>query len=501
MNTEKLGVRRILVVAVFSLTCFGLMLYLWNAFGGSVPLKPRGYRVVVALPEADLLAQEADVRISGVSVGRVVRTEPSPVANRKDAVVELDARYAPLRADVRATIRRKSLAGEEYLELTPGGRRAAAVPDGGRLASARVAPSVEIDEVLRALDAPTRRALASWIQSQATALGDRGADLNAALGNLPGFEEDLTALLKTLNGQSGAVRAAVSNTGVVFDALSARRGALRGAIVNGERATRALAARSQDIAATFRALPAFETESRRLLERAERFRRSADPVVAALRPGARAFSAAVADAPATAKELDGLAHGLAALSPAARRGLPATQRFFDRARPFVAQFAPFLDQLQPALAYIAPQAQSLSALVANLTAATQGTAAGYGSNGAPVHFARVGMALNPGSLAQYGTRRPWMRANAYESGDVGFGAGRPLTLFDTRGCRDAVAFPKIVETPGTADVFSAQMIERIRHFVLDDEQGRATPCLLQPTPQGATSFPQIRPLSHTSGDR
>ncbi|HWI72178.1 MAG TPA: MlaD family protein, partial [Baekduia sp.] len=72
MNTEKLGVRRILVVAVFSLTCFGLMLFLWNAFGGSVPLKPRGYRVVVALPEADLLAQEADVRISGVSVGRVV---------------------------------------------------------------------------------------------------------------------------------------------------------------------------------------------------------------------------------------------------------------------------------------------------------------------------------------------------------------------------------------------------------------------------------------------
>jgi virulence factor Mce-like protein len=497
VNTERLGIRRILVVAAFSLTCFGLMLFLWNAFGGPVPFQPQGYRVVVALPEADLLAVQADVRISGVSVGRVVATERSPVAGRTDAVVEVDARYAPLRADVRATIRRKSLAGEEYLELTPGGRRAAAVPDGGRLASARVAPSVEIDEVLRAFDAPTRAALASWIQSQATALGDRGPDLSAALGNLPGFEEDLTALLKTLNAQSGAVRAAVSSTGVVFDALSARRGALRGAIVNGERATGALAARSEEIEATFRALPAFEAESRRLLQRAERFRARADPVVTALRPGAAAFSAAVRDAPATARELSGLAHGLAALSPAARRGLPATRRFLERARPFVAQFAPFLDQLQPALGYIAPQAQSLATLVANLTAATQGSAAGYGTDGAPLHLARVGMALNPGSLAQYEQRQPWMRANAYESGDVTFGAERPLTVLDARGCRDAVAFPKLA---AGADVFSAQMLERIRHFVLDDEQGRATPCLLQPVPQGATTFPQIRPLAHTSGD-
>jgi virulence factor Mce-like protein len=498
MNTEELGIRRVLVVAAFSLTCFGLMLFLWNAFGGAVPLKPQGYRLTIALPEADLLAQEADVRISGVTVGRVVRTEAT-ATNLKDAIVEIDPEYAPLAHDVRATIRRKSLAGEEYLELTPGGSRSAALPDGGRLARAQVAPSVEIDEVLRALDAPTRRALASWIQSQATALGERGADLNAALGNLPGLEEDLTELLEVLNRQAPAVRAAVANTGVVFDAISERGDALRGAIVNGERATRALATRQEEIAATFRALPAFEAESQTLLARLDRFRRSADPVVTALRPGARALSAAVADAPETARELDALVRGVARLTPAARRGLPATRRFLDRARPFVAQFTPFLDQLQPALEYITPQAPSIATLVANLTAATQGVAAGYGSGGEPVHYARVGMALNPGSLAQYDQRQPWMRANAYESGDVTFGAGRPLTLFDTRGCSDAPAFPKINETPATAGIFSAQMLERIRRFVLDDERGRATPCLLQQTPQGATDFPRIAPLTHPSG--
>jgi phospholipid/cholesterol/gamma-HCH transport system substrate-binding protein len=309
-------------------------------------------------------------------------------------------------------------------------------------------------------------------------------------------EAGLTRALGVLRDQSGAVRAAVANTGVVFDALRARSGALRGAVVNGERATGALAARQASLRAAFRALPTFEMQSRRLLARADAFRANAAPVVAALRPGARAFSAAVADAPATARELDGLAHRVGRVSAAARRGLPAARRFVDRARPFVAQLAPFLDQLAPALATIERQSRSLGSLVANLTAATEGSAAGYGSAGAGVHYARVGMTLGPGSLAQYGTRQPWMRANAYESGAV---TGPPRTVLDARGCGDAAAFPRIVESASGAGVFSAEMLARIRHFVLDDEHGRATPCRLQPTPRGTTTFPHVTPLSHPGG--
>jgi phospholipid/cholesterol/gamma-HCH transport system substrate-binding protein len=501
MNTERLNPARLFVVVAFSLTCFGLMLFLWNAFGGAVPLKPQGYRVTVALPEADLLAEQADVRISGVTVGRVVRTEPSTGAgsdaNRKDAIVEIEARYAPLRRDVRATIRHKSLAGEEYLELSPGGPDAAAVADGGRLASANVAPSVEIDELLRTFDAPTRRALENWIQTQAQALGDRGADLNQALGTLPAFEQDLTAVLVTLNRQQGAVRAAVANTGVVFDALSAREEQLRGAIVNGERATGALAAGSDALADAFRALPRFEAESRTLLARVDRFRRNADPVLSALRPGVRALSAAAQELPATAPELNALVHGVADVTPAARRGLPATTRFLDATRPFVGAFGPFLDQLQPVLAYITPQASSLNTLIAGLTAATQATTSGYGGVGEPLHYARVGMTLNPGSLALYPERQSWSRANAYDSTGTTLGVGRPLSVFDDANCTSAIAFPKLSTT--TAGGFSAELLQRIEHYVLNDGQAAAPPCRLMQTPQGGQRFPHITPLSHAPG--
>src|SRR4051794_23559066 len=476
------------------------MLYLWNAFGGGVPLKAKGYQVTVALPEADLLAQQADVRISGVSVGRVVRTgRDAGDANRKDAVLEIDARYAPLRRDVRATIRRKSLAGEEYLELTPGGPSAPAVADGGRLAAANVAPSVEIDEVLRTFDAPTREAFAAWVQSQGQALGDRGADLNAALGQLPGFEQGLTQVLATLHRQQGAVRAAVANTGVVFDALSARRAALRGAITNGSHASAALAESADGLAGTFRALPTFEAESPRPPHRARRFRRNADPVITQLRPGMRAFSAAAQELPATAPELAGLAHGVDGLSAAARRGLPASRRLLDRARPFVAQFAPFLDELEPALAYIGPRAETLNTLVANVTAATQATAAGYGSAGAGIHYARVGMNLGPGSLAQYPQRQSWTRTNPYPDGDSRtFRGDRPLGVFDDAGCTSALAFPRLASTAPSPG-FSTELLQRIDHYVLNDGRAAAPSCVLQSRPQGAARFPQITPLSHSPG--
>ena len=69
MATRPPTATRILIAIGFALSCFGLLLFLWLAFGGPVPFKPEGYRFTVSVNEATQLAQESDVRISGVSVG------------------------------------------------------------------------------------------------------------------------------------------------------------------------------------------------------------------------------------------------------------------------------------------------------------------------------------------------------------------------------------------------------------------------------------------------
>src|SRR5512144_311862 len=90
---------RILVMVGFALSCFGLLLFLWLAFGGPVPLKPKGYRFTASFAEVTQLSTEADVRISGVPVGKVKAIEPDKQTGRSDVEIELESRYAPLPSD------------------------------------------------------------------------------------------------------------------------------------------------------------------------------------------------------------------------------------------------------------------------------------------------------------------------------------------------------------------------------------------------------------------
>src|SRR5215470_10386946 len=102
MVKEAPSVGKILAMVIFALTCFGLLLFLWLAFGGPVPLKPKGYRFHTSFGEATQLAKEADVRISGVSVGKVKDIQTDKQTGRSDATIELESKYAPLPKDARA---------------------------------------------------------------------------------------------------------------------------------------------------------------------------------------------------------------------------------------------------------------------------------------------------------------------------------------------------------------------------------------------------------------
>src|SRR3954469_4981342 len=186
-------------MVVFALSCFGLLLFLWLSFGGTVPLKPKGYRFQVAFAEATQLGPEADRRIAAVTVGKVRTMRRDPRSNRTLATIEIQRRYAPIPADTRAVLRQKTLLGETYVELTPGTARAPKLAEGARLANSRVQGTVEFDEILNTFDAPTRRAFRVWQQQSGAAVEPRSQDLNDALGELPVFLDRGTDLMQTLD--------------------------------------------------------------------------------------------------------------------------------------------------------------------------------------------------------------------------------------------------------------------------------------------------------------
>src|SRR4051794_26683170 len=126
MQKQAPSIGRILVAIGFALSCFGLILFLWIAFGGPIPLKPKSYRITAYFPEATQLAVEADVRIGGVSVGKVKSIELAPPEDRvhgqdtTEATIEIQPRYAPISSDAHAILRQKTLLGETFVELTSG---------------------------------------------------------------------------------------------------------------------------------------------------------------------------------------------------------------------------------------------------------------------------------------------------------------------------------------------------------------------------------------------
>ena len=375
MQKQAPSLGRILTMVIFALTCFGLLLFLWLSFGGPIPLKPKGYQFKVAFPEATQLAVEADVRVAGVSVGKVRAKSLDPAhPNRTVATIELTRKFAPIARDAHAILRQKTLLGETYVELTPGNKRqAGTVPDGGFLADARVAKTVELDEIFQALDPKTRASFRSWQQDLSKAVAGRGRDLNDALGNLPAFADDGNDLLTVLDGQSQEVSGLVRGTGQVFGALTQDEGQLHNLVVNAGDTFDATSRQQEALAETFRIFPTFLDESKATFQRLERFSKDTDPLVQELRPAMRDLSPTLRDVRALAPDLRNLFVNLDPLITASKTGLPALRDTLTEAKPLLGQVQPFLEQLNPVLQWLEYNQLTTSDFISNGAAALADT--------------------------------------------------------------------------------------------------------------------------------
>ncbi len=429
MNTTSPSPLRIFVIAAFALSCFGLLLFFWLAFGGPIPLKSQGYRVQVAFTDAATLADQADVRVAGVSVGKVVKKQLAPGGNRTLATIELKSEFAPLRSDAHAILRQKTLLGETYVELSPGTRAAKPIPEDGTLPSSQVSPTVELDEIFRTFDPKTRRNFQNWMQNTAVATSGRGRDISDAIGNLSSFAQDTDGLLQILDQQKTAVRSLSANTGEVFNALSEQRGQLAGLITNSNRVFQVTAQRNRDLQDTFRALPAFEKEATTTVRRLTDFARKTDPLVTQLRPAARELSPTLTNLSGLAPDLKALFRDLDPVITASERGLPATEDFLDELRPVLAATDPTLAQLNPILSFLGLYRNELNSFFANTVATTQATT----QDG--VHYLRTTNPLNLESLALYDQRLGSNRSNPYALPNASRRIGKGgLPVFNAASC-------------------------------------------------------------------
>jgi phospholipid/cholesterol/gamma-HCH transport system substrate-binding protein len=411
MSKKAPSTTQLLVITGFALSCFGILLFLWITFGGPTPFKAKSYEITIPFDEAAQLAQQSDVRISGVNIGKVKNIERNP-GKLAIATIEIEDKYAPIPKDTRAILRTKTLLAETYVELTPGNRDGPKLQDGEELPQANVARSVQIDEIFRTFDPQTRAAFQEWMQDAALAINGQSQNLSAGFGELNTTFTEFDELFRTLDTQQDAVKQLFSNGAVALNAFRGREGQLADLVRTSNEVFRTAAERDRDIEALFRAFPTFEDESRLTLDRLREFSQNTTPLMNQLVPAAEQLSPTLVAFTRAAPEAKGFFEGFAPVIANSTTGFPAFRKLLrDDFPPFLRAADPFLRNLNPILTGLDLYKHEITAAMANVTAASNAVA--IGSTGKQFHYLRTLGPFSPESLTTFPTRNSTNRNTAY----------------------------------------------------------------------------------------
>jgi phospholipid/cholesterol/gamma-HCH transport system substrate-binding protein len=483
MSKQAPSTGQLLVIVGFALSCFGILLFLWVTFGGPTPFKAKPYEVRVAFKEATQLAEQSDVRISGVSVGKVQKIDLAENGEDALATIYLDNKYGPIPRGTRAILRTKTLLGETYVELTPGDSEGPDLPDGATLPPGQVAESVQLDEIFRTFDAPTRAAFQEWQRQAAIAIEGQGESFSMAFAELEPTFEQFNRLFRVLDSQRLALRQLFSNGAVTFRALRGREGQLADLIESSNAVFQTTAARERDIEALFRAFPTFLDESRLTFDRLREFAVNTDPLMRQLVPAAEELSPTLISLSRFAPQAKGFFEGFGPVIRRADTGFPAARRFLRDDFPVLLRaLDPFLRNLNPVLTGLGLYKNEIAAAMANVAAATNARVVGG------VKFLRAMGPFGPESLAAFERRLTSNRNNAYPQPLTSRRLSRGLLSFDTRQCGSGIVASLDPNTPQDEDFQSRvketekenrlQRAEKLfgllKHYAMADQDSTAT---------------------------
>jgi phospholipid/cholesterol/gamma-HCH transport system substrate-binding protein len=355
----------LLAAVAFTLSCIGLMIFVWTQFGGTIPFAPQGYRARALFTETGLLVPGADVRISGVDVGRVTAVDPRGVDSL--VTMQIQQQYSPVPADTRAILRQKTLLGEAYVELSPGegGRK---LPDGAMLPASHVARTQQLDQLLGAFGQPTRQDLNRFLAGSASSLAGRAEDLSGAIGNLDPTVTDIQEIVGSLDQQRGDLRGLLRGSASVLTTLGQRSGDLQTLIRAGEEVLSATAARNAALSSTVNELPPFLSRLRVTLGELGTTLFLARPSVENLRQAAPLLRPALREVITLSGPALALLRGAPRLLHDALVALPAITRFNRAFRPALDTLLPAVRQITPMISFVADYRTELVTAMSNLSA-------------------------------------------------------------------------------------------------------------------------------------
>lgn len=379
------------------------------------------YTAQVVMPSATNLVNGSPVEIDGAKVGSVTNLDTRD--GKAVVTISVDGDHAPLHDGTTARISYKALLGERILDLMPGKSSAPALASGALIEGTQ--DRVELDQVLAALDAPTRARLQSLVARLDSTLKGKQDDVRSTVQALGPAAQALGDVLNAVGSDGPEIKKLITRLATLTSTLDARRASLRSTIADLDSATGTIARNRAQLATALRQLPSTLATAQQTLEKVPGTVDAAGPLLQALQPG-------LAKLPAVSTELKpvltDLRPTMAQLRPtlaAARTLLGYTPALLSGTNTLLPQANQALTSAGPAVSFVRPYTPELMGWLSNWGSG----AANYDANG---HYLRAfieegGSSLvnNPGIMPPGITRdsarvpgaaenQPWTDANGSE---------------------------------------------------------------------------------------
>lgn len=398
--------RGMATVLGFTLCCLVGFCFLWVKAGGSIPVvaDPDDYRVVFMVDDSKNLLETGEVRIAGVTVGRVESRDL--VGDEVRIEISLDPSAAPLHEGATVRVGVKSLVGSSYVDVVDGEGKE--LSSGTELDAAQVIPAVDVDELLSTLDAPTRTSLQQVVRGLGRATRGTGAEVDALVTAAGDIGREGYVVLDALEQQGTDLTALTVEARELLDALDAGQGQIVTLVEAAQELTEATADKRAAVENVVRELPGLIQNVDAGAVSLQELAGPLTPIARSLRVAAPDLNAALLTLPAVTDDLAGLVPALDSTLARAPRTLDRLPAFTDALSGVVPEAETLLRDVNPMLAYLEPYGLDLGALFANFgasfdTVAEDGirpirltaTAQGVGTvRGIPVDLPETGLWWN-----------------------------------------------------------------------------------------------------------
>ena len=238
----------VVMVLVFAAACLGGLGFIAVNMGLHGPWSNE-FALSADFATANGLVPQAEVRVSGVHVGTVLE-----ITDSSDGGALVKMALQPgihLRQDLRAVIRPKTMLGEKFVELVrQQGSNQPYLQSGATIPKSQTSQAIEIDDILNAMDAPTRQAMSESFRQLGVALDSRQADVQAALAPLDATMTNLRPLARVGEDRQQELDRILTNLNIIMQALADEQDQLGHIVDSGDTVMSAIASRDQALAGT-----------------------------------------------------------------------------------------------------------------------------------------------------------------------------------------------------------------------------------------------------------